>query len=97
MNTEDKQKLFESAWYKWGEESQLKMLAEECAELIQAILKYDRVVNGSRIDDIAEELIDVEICIEQVRLMMFSGQISKGILDNIKDSKLARLKEILNG
>lgn len=46
----------------YGLESQLDMLQEECAELIQAISKYKR--NGS--SGIVEEMADVFILLDQV-------------------------------
>lgn len=52
----------------YGTEKQSMVAMEECAELIQAISK--RVRKGTSVDDnLAEEIADVLICIEQLKMM----------------------------
>jgi NTP pyrophosphatase (non-canonical NTP hydrolase) len=83
--------LYKESWELWGEEAQLKMLIEECAELIVAISKFGRLVNGNELDKIAEEIADVEICIEQVSQMKNLHT----AIDAWKIQKLIRLEKIL--
>ncbi len=84
-------KLYREAWELWGEESQQQMIIEECAELIVALSKYNRKVNGSLLTNIAEEIADVEICIEQIKLM-------KGLDEAVlswRVKKLDRFKQLI--
>lgn len=52
----------------WGVEAQLRMLQEECAELIAAVNRFDRGRVGT--SDLAEEIADVEIMCAQARLII---------------------------
>lgn len=60
--------IFRQAIEKWGERAQWTMLKEECAELIVEVCKMDRVPDNKR--RIAEELADVEIMVNQAKLMI---------------------------
>jgi NTP pyrophosphatase (non-canonical NTP hydrolase) len=92
ITDQDAIKLYEKAWAAWGQDSQLAMLAEECAELIKASLKYSRKVNGSTIVDIAGEIADVEITIAQAKHCL---GIKDDWISDIKQRKLYRLSELL--
>lgn len=63
---------FAEALNRWGFESQARMLQEECAECIVAVNKLDRArgdeENVQRRDELAEEIADVLIMAEQMRL-----------------------------
>jgi len=83
----------------YGADNQLDQLTEECAELIQAINKFKRAVkreNPPIIEmfkakaDIIEEIADVEIMIEQARIIL---DISEVDLIKATNYKLNRLKE----
>ena len=72
MTDLEKKKIYEIA-DKLGKEEILCQLSEECAELIQACLKYRRSVNGltpktqeETRNNLFEELSDVLLNIEQV-------------------------------
>ena len=67
----------------YGRKPQLEMLQEECAELIQAVSKYNR---GKSFDNIAEEIADVEIMIEQIKYLFLCGN----EVEQIKVEKIAR-------
>ena len=61
----------------FGRDRQLQQAIEECSELIQAISKYNRLLNGEYtgkekkiIANLTEELADVEICIEQLKYFL---------------------------
>jgi NTP pyrophosphatase (non-canonical NTP hydrolase) len=72
----------------FGCEAQVRMLQEECAELIAAINQWWR----NRVDTtaVAEEIADVEIMCAQVRIM-----VSGAAVDKAKEAKMARLRERL--
>lgn len=72
----------------WGEADQIRQTVEECAELIVVLAKYGRNVNGSSKDQICEELADVEIMINQMKLIFDAD-----IIESQKRYKLARLNE----
>ncbi len=82
--------LMQLALEKWGTESQLDMVIEECAELIDAIQKWRR----HRIDSlkVLEEAVDVELCLGQLKLMLDSPQ----LFQNIRKEKLERLEKLLD-
>ena len=59
---------FRKAVIVWGRPAQLGMVVEECAELISDINRYGR---GRITDDkLMEEVVDVQIMIEQMRIIM---------------------------
>lgn len=73
---------------KYGEYAQLDMVIEEMAELTQAISKFKR--NESH--NVEEEVADVEIMLQQVRLMsIFNAK----KIDEIKEQKLKKLEGIV--
>ena len=76
----------------YGLNSQIDILQEECAELIQAISKYRRSNNPNFFDKthIEEEIADVEIMITQVKHLM---GLSEKVIRGIKDTKLERQLE----
>lgn len=55
-----------NAIFLWGEEAQLDMIVEECAELIFAIQKHKR---GRSLENVYEEMADVRILLEQFQLI----------------------------
>lgn len=63
----------------YGEKMQKLKLCEECAELIQAVLKGNTV-------HIAEEMADVQILIDQLRMGLDLGT----LVDEFTDQKLMR-------
>ena len=84
----NKEKIYIQALNKWGKHSQVDMAIEEMSELTKALLKERR--HGSDIGithKICEEIADVEIMIEQLRMMYFSKNI-----DKYKEEKLKMLQ-----
>lgn len=63
----------------YGEKMQKLKLCEECAELIQAVLKGNIV-------HIAEEMADVQILLDQLRMGLDLGT----LMDDFTDQKLIR-------
>lgn len=86
----DKNKVFESAFVRWGYDRQIIKLAEESSELSVAACKF--VGHSGNGKALAEECADVEIMIEQVRHNGLHSQI-----DAEKERKLARLALMLEG
>lgn len=66
----DFKEIYQKAITLWGWDLQLNMAIEESSELIKAICKLKR--NGASLETVnavAEEIADVEIMIEQIKLM----------------------------
>jgi NTP pyrophosphatase (non-canonical NTP hydrolase) len=84
----NKKQLYEKALVTWGRTSQMDMLVEECAELIKATQKFNH--RCGIYYDVTEELADVEIMCEQMRLIFNPVRI-----DEIKRQKLERLERLL--
>lgn len=79
------ERLYLRAKDTWGELSQLCMTVEECAELIVAVLHALR--GRYQLPELAEEVADVMIMCEQLRLM-----VGEELVDEAKVAKLARLR-----
>lgn len=80
-----KEQLYEKALVAWGKTFEMDMLVKECAELIQAIQKFKRY---PVVENVVEELADVEIMYEQMRLIFNPVEI-----DKVKEQKLKQLEE----
>jgi len=63
-----RKQIYLAAFRKWGFEAQHRQLMEECAELIQATNKYLNLPTEETVASFVEELADVEIMIEQIKL-----------------------------
>lgn len=59
--------VYKSLIDKYGLDAQLTVAVEELSELTKEICKYKRY--GNNIDHIAEEVADVEIMLEQLKLI----------------------------
>lgn len=82
---------------KYGKVHQLLKLAEECAELTHAIMRYLEtremdVPGDMEREHVYMEAADVEIMLSQLRVIYPDNDI-----DSIKTIKLERLKERVNG
>ena len=73
-----------------GADTQRQKAAEECAELIQALMKYQLRVGSIR--KVAEEVADVQIMAEQLELM-----IGGGLVAEFRFEKLQRLARRMEG
>lgn len=81
------QRINQKAVDTWGIETQIYMLVEECAELIQAACKIANRGNKSEhMENFLEEIADVEVMIGQMKCM-FNGEI-------IEEIKLRKLKKL---
>lgn len=90
LKIQDKTKLYKKAIDVWGYASQLLMAIEEMAELTQAISHLLRGRKNNK-SEIIEELADVEVMCEQLRIIIDKNE----EIDKIKEGKLMRLAEML--
>lgn len=88
MNNEE---LYKIAIETYGDEAQINQGIEEMAELIQAINKFRRNPCAETLKGIAEEIADVEIMLEQYKII-FGATLP---VNRIKSNKLQRLAERL--
>lgn len=71
----------------YGEDAQQDMCVEECSELIKAICKFRRNPSAENYKEMIGEIADVEIMVEQMRLMFDRD----GLVNLIKKQKLERV------
>lgn len=95
MNKPERKKLYLRAIRKWGYKFQLIMLMEECAELIHATSKLIRHGDKQSIENIAEEMADVEIMIEQIK-MNTDWELLEEKVQEFKEQKLHKLRGMVN-
>lgn len=83
----------------YGFSKQSRQLSEECAELIQAVNKYYRFGSSKDtstddsnmlIQNIVEEIADVEIMLEQMKILL---DISNEAVEGVKEKKVTRQLE----
>ena len=89
----NKLQIFFKAIEKWGAKSQYEMAQEEATELALAIRKHIRNNNHKSFTDLAGEIADVNIMIEQIYLM--NPTIEKEAA-KIYKQKLERLERRVN-
>lgn len=87
MKTQEE--LMKQAIATWGWDSELDMVVEECAELIDAIQKYRRRRIAS--EKVLEEAVDVSLVCELLKLMLNSPE----LWTRMQELKLTRLSERL--
>ena len=88
--TDYERRVFGRAIDQFGHEAQQKMLVEEMSELTKEVCKMWR--GRTNLDHLAEEIADVEICIEQLKLMLQNG----GLVQQWRLEKTRRLEETMN-
>lgn len=72
----------------YGEQTQRRQLVEECAELIQAITKYERSGTAAARYNLIEEMADVEIMLEQMRQTLTETE--RDTMQRISNAKINR-------
>lgn len=87
--TKKEWEILSAAVATWGQDAQMKMLLEEMAELQKEICKAWRGKDNEV--EIAEEVADVEIVLEQIKLI-FGIDTSVGVY---RDAKIERLRQRL--
>lgn len=104
METRDYEVL-RNAIRTFGNDSQIDMLIEEMSELTKALLKARR--SGRKdyhMPQVLEELTDVEICLDQLRLILGAGSAmddgdvlsTSRSLRIARDGKIRRLSETIS-
>lgn len=90
-NSNENSSILNKAVKTYGVDAQLDMCIEEMSELTKEICKLKRGKNNH--DEIVEEMADVYIMMEQLKIMI---NISPEEIELAKDIKLGRLRERLN-
>lgn len=86
----NKQKVYEMAVKQWGKPMQIIMALEEMSELTKELTKNLR--GKENIIQVCEEIADVEIMLEQLKVIFDKKQWKDGTTVEIaKQTKLARL------
>ena len=92
LNTENKEMCYQLL-QKYGSRLQMMMAIEECSELQKAICKNFRQTENSTIayvdEHVLEELVDVIVMCEQLRLMACIG------MDDVNEMAKAKLERAL--
>lgn len=86
---DERRAVYRRAIEKFGEESQLWMVIEEMAELAKEICKFQR--GKRRLADIADEIADVAIMLEQSTMIFGVDYMVREHMN----AKIERLKERL--
>lgn len=93
----EEQEVYEKAIKKWGRIFQHLMLFEEMAELQKAVIKLmrekDPIIMMDKCNDVIEELVDVEIMLEQLKVLLNMPDAT--IFYIKKREKLEKLKKIV--
>lgn len=95
MDLELREGIYKRAIEEWGEKAQYEMAQEEATELALAIRKYIRKKDDDSYVDMISEIADMEIMIEQIKMMNRKSYILKAI-EMEKIYKVHRLKERLD-
>jgi hypothetical protein len=94
MDELEKIQILEDAIRTFGQQAQMIVAMEEAAEMIHAIAKCLRKNDKANSTCLASEIADVEIMIEQVKLMHSSYEMDKRV-EQIKPVKYALLRRKL--
>jgi hypothetical protein len=73
MNQLEYNALLQTALDKWGLDTQVLIWIEEMSELIKALAKRNRYINPSYDSQIEDEIADVDICNDQMKMIFFSS------------------------
>lgn len=87
----ERKRVYEQAVESYGCRTQVMMAIEEMSELTKAICKVFRPDCDGSNEEIAEEIADVTICLEQLRLIF---GLNEDVCDQM-DKKILRLAERL--
>lgn len=87
MNARKEENILLRAIVEYGAEAQTDMMIEEMSELTKALLKHRRKESEKTLDNILEEIADVQIMLDQMKLIHDDGKAT----DKYRDVKLLRL------
>lgn len=107
MNKKVRENVYQKAFDTYGKQIQIIVAIEEMSELQKVLCKILREkrnpdfvleelddCNYLNMDDLYEELSDVEIMLEQIKLMFSLNEV---FIRQIKDEKLLRLEKRIEG
>lgn len=79
---EKRNELYNDAITAWGWQAQVNMAIEELAECIVALQKlFNRDYSLKRMEDLASEVADVTIMLEEVKLIIANAQDQNGMFE----------------
>jgi hypothetical protein len=79
---EKRNELYHDAITAWGWQAQVNMAIEELAECIVALQKlFNRDYSLKRMEDLASEVADVTIMLEEVKLIIANAQDQNGMFE----------------
>jgi NTP pyrophosphatase (non-canonical NTP hydrolase) len=93
VEEKEKMKLCQAALDKWGAHAQLMMFFEEMSELQKAVCKTERYLNAKTIQAVIEELADVLIMMDQIKIYLGLHETEINVMI---EKKYSRLKKILS-
>lgn len=93
---EGEENLYKKAIEKWGKDAQVMMAIEEMAELMKVLCHLQRKNKSVTKGEIVEEIVDVEIMIEQMKILFVDDDVTR-FYHGTREEKLKRLKEMLEG
>ena len=82
--------IYQSAVAHFGERNQLEMMQEEALELALAVRRFARHRKHEQIDEIASEVADVQIMIEQMKVI-----VKEDLFADLSNEKMAEKTERL--
>jgi NTP pyrophosphatase (non-canonical NTP hydrolase) len=93
------QEIYKEALKKWGDLTQILMMVEECSELQKIICKGYRKGLNSVYPFFVEELVDVQIMIEQMKILLRDRYTESfdSEWESQYEKKLRRLEQMLRG
>ncbi len=96
MNDHSKDEFYRKAYRTWGIGAQMNMVIEEGAELTKEICKTHRKGLLNVQAEITEELVDMEIMVEQLKVILSDHLHSfESMYSRMREEKLARLNDLL--
>lgn len=95
--TETQKQKCRAIFERYGVQSQRRQLVEECAELIQAISKFERACEGGDFraarDELLGELADVKIMIAQFEEGYFGSEAVSAEIDKKLGRQMRRIRD----
>ena len=88
----NEKELYINAVNLWGKQSQVLMAIEEMGELLQALSKIQRKENGCDWDHVIQEIADVEIMMEELKVVFC---VSDEKFKEVKKAKLLKLENAI--
>lgn len=89
-----KNTIYQSAVAHFGERNQLEMMQEEALELALAVRRFARHRKYEQIEEIASEIADVQIMIEQLKVI-FKEDLFADLINEKMAEKTERLFKLI--